>query len=95
MINDGYGLTDEYEILYLDNYEAYKCENTIYLINSDMQSTAIKNLIEKYEKEVGFNCNRIVLFGYSFTLSEIQTLKDNLKQVKNIKNINVDIITRY
>ena len=95
MINDGYGLTDEYEILYLDNYEAYKCENTIYLINSDMQSTAIKNLIEKYEKEVEFNCNRIVLFGYSFTLSEIQTLKDNLKQVKNIKNINVDIITRY
>ncbi len=95
MVKDGYGLTDKYEKLILEEYEAYKCKNTIYLINSDMSSEAIKCLIEKYENEENFECNRIVLFGYSFTLSEIQTLKDNLKQVKNIKNINVDVLTRY
>lgn len=93
MVKDGYGLTDKYEKLVLEEYEAYKCKNTIYLINPDISSEAIKCLIEKYEEN--FDCNRIVLFGYSFTLSEIQTLKDNLKQVKNIKNINVDVLTRY
>ena len=95
MVKDGYGLTDKYEKLILEGYEAYKCKNTIYLINSDMSSESIKCLIEKYENEENFECNRIVLFGYSFTLSEIQTLKDNLKQVKNIKNINIDVLTRY
>lgn len=95
MVKDGYGLTDKHEKLILKGYEAYKWKNTIYLINSDMSSESIKCLIEKYENEENFECNRIVLFGYSFTLSEIQTLKDNLKQVKNIKNINVDVLTRY
>lgn len=92
---DGYGLSDCYEIIELENYKAYKCNNTIYLINPNISDKSIKCLIEKYEKEDSFDCNRIVLFGYSFNLNEIQTLKDNLKQVKNIKNINVDLITRY
>lgn len=94
MISDGYGLSDKYEKLDLEGYEAYKCNNTIYLINPELSDKAIKCLTEKYEKE-DFDCNRIVIFGYSFTLSEIQTLKDNLKQVKNTKNITVDVITRY
>lgn len=94
MTSDGYGITDKYKQLDLAGYIAYKCKNTIYLINPEISDKSIKCLIEKYEKEE-FDCNRIVLFGYSFTLSEIQTLKDNLKQVKNIKNINVDLITRY
>lgn len=94
MVSDGYGLTDKYDELEMDGYKAYKCKNTVYLINPELSDKSIKCLIEKYEKE-NFDCNRIVLFGYSFTLSEIQTLKDNIKQVKNIKNINVDVIARY
>ena len=92
---DGYGLTDNYEKLELEDYTAYKCRNTIYLLNWNISDLFIKALIEKYEKEENFDCNRIVMFGYSFTLNEIQTLKDNLQQVKNIKGINVEVITRY
>jgi len=95
MVSDGYGLTDKYDKLDLDGYTAYQCKNTIYLITPDISDSSIKYLIEKYEKDNDFECNRIVMFGYSFNLNEIQTLKDNLKQVKNIKNINVDLITRY
>lgn len=95
MNEDGYGLTDTYEKLELDDYTTYKCQNTIYLLNSNISDLFIKALIEKYEKEENFDCNRIVMFGYSFTLNEIQTLKDNLQQVKNIKGINVEVITRY
>lgn len=95
MNEDGYGLTDVYEKLELEDYTAYKCQNTIYLLNWNISDLFIKALIEKYEKEESFDCNRIVMFGYSFTLNEIQTLKDNLQQVKNIKGINVEVITRY
>lgn len=95
MNEDGYGLTDKYEKLELEDYTAYKCQNTIYLLNWNISDLFIKALIEKYEKEENFDCNRIVMFGYSFTLNEIQTLKDNLQQVKNIKGINVEVITRY
>ena len=95
MLADGYGLTDKYNELDLDGYTAYQCKNTIYLITPDISDLSIKYLIEKYENDDTFECNRIVIFGYSFNLNEIQTLKDNLKQVKNIKNINVDFITRY
>ncbi len=95
MNEDGYGLTDIYEKLQLEDYTAYKCQNTIYLLNWNISDLFIKALIEKYEEEENFDCNRIVMFGYSFTLNEIQTLKDNLQQVKNIKGINVEVITRY
>ncbi len=95
MNEDGYGLTDTYEKLELEDYTAYKCQNTIYLLNWNISDLFIKALIEKYEKEENFDCNRIVMFGYSFTLNDIQTLKDNLQQVKNIKGINVEVITRY
>ena len=95
MNEDGYGLTDTYEKLEIEDYTAYKCQNTIYLLNSNISDLFIKALIEKYEKEENFDCNRIIMFGYSFTLNEIQTLKDNLQQVKNIKGINVEVITRY
>jgi adenine specific DNA methylase Mod len=95
MNEDGYGLTDKYEELKLDDYVAYKCQNTIYLLNWNLTDLAIKTLIEKYELEEDFDCNRVILFGYSFATSEIQMLKDNLKQVKNIKGINVELITRY
>ena len=95
MNEDGYGLTDTYEKLELEDYTAYKCQNTIYLLNWNISDMFIKALIEKYEKEENFDCNRIVMFGYSFTLNDIQTLKDNLQQVKNIKGINVEVITRY
>lgn len=95
MNEDGYGLTDKYEKLELEDYTAYKCQNTIYLLNWNISDLFIKALIEKYEKEENFDCNRIVMFGYSFTLSDIQTLKDNIQQVKNIKGINVEVITRY
>lgn len=95
MTEDGYGLTDKYEKLELEDYTVYKCQNTIYLLNWNISDLFIKALIEKYETEENFDCNRIVMFGYSFALNEIQTLKDNLQQVKNIKGINVEVITRY
>jgi len=91
---DGYGLSRSCSILKLEDYVAYGIDETIYLLNPDISNEAIKALLEKYEDDA-FICNKIVLFGYSFTMSEIQSIKDNLKQVEGIRHITLDIIVRY
>jgi adenine specific DNA methylase Mod len=91
---DGYGLTKEWTELKLREYVTYKIEGTIYLLNPDISNDAIKAFLEKYEDD-SFYCNKIVIFGYSFTMSEIQSIKDNLKQVEGIRHITLDIIVRY
>ena len=91
---DGYGLTKEWVELKLKDYTAYKIDGTIYLLNPEIPNNAIKVLLEKYEDD-SFYCNKIVMFGYSFTMSEIQSIKDNLKQVESIRHITLDIIVRY
>jgi adenine specific DNA methylase Mod len=93
-ILDGYGLTKDWAEFRIADYSAYQIEETVYLLNPDISNEAIKALLESYESEI-FNCNKIVIFGYSFTMSEIQTIKDNLKQVESIRHITLDIIVRY
>jgi len=91
---DGYGLSKEPQEIKLTEYIAYKIEETIYLIYPNISNQAVKELLEKFEDD-DFVCKRIVLFGYSFTMSEIQSIKDNLKQVEGIKHITLDIMVRY
>lgn len=91
---DGYGLSRDWKELRLADYMAYQIDGTIYLLNPDVSNKAVKALLEKYEDD-HFVCNKIVMFGYSFTMSEIQSIKDNLKQVEGIRHITLDIIVRY
>lgn len=91
---DGFGLTRTANELNLCGYIAYQIENTVYFLASLLKSEAIKCFIDKYEDDA-FICDKVVLFGYSFSMDEIQTLKDNLRQIKNIKNISLDIEVRY
>ena len=91
---DGYGLSKTWTKIDLASYEAYQMENTIYLLNPNLTNKAVKKLLEKFEDD-NFICNKVILFGYSFGMSEIQSVKDNLKQVEGIKHITLDIIVRY
>lgn len=91
---DGYGLSRDLNELKLDNYIAYKIDETVYLINPEISNNAIKHFLEQYELD-DFKCNKVVIFGYSFSMNEIQTLKDNLKQVEGIRHISLDVVVRY
>jgi len=91
---DGYGLSKTHEEIIIDNYSIFKQETTIYLINPHISDEIIKTLLEKFDDD-NFNCNKIVIFGYSFTMSEIQSIKDNFKQIEGIKHIVLDIEVRY
>lgn len=93
---DGYGLTPDYKTLDLDGYEAYYIDRHIYLINPDLSEGAVAALLDKYQTEVSFNPQNVVIYGYSFGWSELQSLKDSLQTVKDgEKNLRINFETRY
>ena len=53
-------------------------------------------LLDKYQTEAAFNPQNIVIFGYSFDWSELQSLKDSLQTVHaGEKNLRINFETRY
>lgn len=95
LVRDGYGLTTTPEKLAFADYEAYYIGKHLYLITQDLTKEAIDSILVKYETDGIFNPENIVLFGYSFTWTEIETLKTNLKRLKDIKNLHVNFDVRY
>lgn len=94
-LRDGYEFTTPIEILNCDGYNVYKCEESLYLVEPNININNIKALLEQYNKNENFTCNKLVIFGYSFRFNEIEMIKNNIKQVKNFKNIDVKVYTRY
>ena len=93
---DGYGLTADYRVLELNGYEAYYIDKHLYLINPDLSDEAVAMLLDKYQTEAAFNPQNIVIFGYSFDWSELQSLKDSLQTVHSgEKNLRINFETRY
>ena len=95
LVRDGYGLTATPEKLVFSDYEAYYIGKHLYLITQDLNKEAIDAILVKYETDGTFNPENIVLFGYSFTWTEMETLKTNLKRLKDIKNLHVNFDVRY
>lgn len=95
LVRDGYGLTATPEKLVFADYEAYYIGKHLYLIAQELSKEAIDAILVKYETDGTFNPENIVLFGYSFTWTEMETLKTNLKRLKDIKNLHVNFDVRY
>lgn len=95
LVRDGYGLTATPEKLVFADYEAYYIGKHLYLITKDLSKEAIDAILVKYETDGTFNPENVVLFGYSFTWTELETLKTNLKRLKDIKNLHINFDVRY
>jgi len=96
LVKDGYGFNANIEELKLGDYTAHYCDNHLYFLDTDFDDEAMKALYEKYDAEIPFKPENIVLFGYSFTYSQTALLKDNLKKLKAVEdNKNVNVIVRY
>jgi len=96
LVHDGYGFANEVQLVDLDGYTAYWCDNHLYLINPDLPEEAIKALITKYNTEGEFNPQNIVLFGYSFNYVEMENLKTNVKMLRDSeKNLKINLDIRY
>ena len=96
LVRDGYGLTATPEKLVLADYEAYYIGKHLYLITQDLSNNAITAITEKYETDGSFNPENVVLFGYSFTWTEMESLKTNLARLKDTeKNLRINFDIRY
>lgn len=96
LVRDGYGLTVETEQLDLSGYKGYFIDKHLYLIDTEIPNEAIEEIVVKYETDGSFNPENIVLFGYSFTWTQMEQLKVNLKRLKDTeKNLNINFDVRY
>jgi len=96
LVRDGYGLTVEPEELDLSGYKGYFIDKHLYLIDTEIPNEAIEDIVVKYETDGSFNPENIVLFGYSFTWTQMEQLKINLKRLKDTeKNLNINFDVRY
>lgn len=94
--NDGYGLTTEAEKILFAGYEAYYKDKHLYLVHPELPNEAIEELVVKYETDGNFNPENIALFGYSFTWTELESLKTNLKRLQDTeKNLRINFDVRY
>ncbi|HBK67594.1 MAG TPA: restriction endonuclease subunit M [Firmicutes bacterium] len=96
LVRDGYGLTAHVEELDLAGYKGYYIGKHLYLVDPELPNKAIEEIVVKYETDGSFNPENIVLFGYSFTWTEIEALKINLKRLKDTeKNLRINFDIRY
>ena len=97
MVRDGYGLTEEAEVLMLGDYKAYWMKNHLYFIELDEKFNAdsIVALMDKYNSEA-FSPKNIIIFGYSFGFTHREELQKNLRTLKDgNKSLSVNIEVRY
>lgn len=96
LVRDGYGFTAPVEELDFAGYKGYYIGKHLYLIDENITNEAIEALIVKYEIDGSFNPENLILFGYSFTWTQTETLQINLKRLKDTeKNLRVNFDIRY
>lgn len=97
LLQDGHQLTETYEVIDLNGYEAYKVDETLYLLNKSFSiSSNFTKLVELLEKDDDFIINKIVILGYSFNTETLLALKDNVRHLINgRKSADIQLEERY
>ena len=96
LVRDGYGFTAPVEAIDFAGYTGYYMGKHLYLINQDLSNEAITAIMEKYETDGSFNPENVVLFGYSFKWTEMESLKTNLARLRDTeKNLRINYDIRY
>ncbi len=96
LVRDGYGFTAPVNAIDFAGYTAYHMDKHLYLIHPELSDSAIAAICEKYETDGSFNPENVVLFGYSFKWTELESLKINLARLKDTeKNLRIHFDIRY
>ena len=96
LVHDGYGFSAEPKVIDLDGYKAYWMEKHVYLIEPGLSDKGISSLFDKFETEGSFNPGNVVVFGYSFSWTQLEALKNNLLKIAaNGTNKHVLLDKRY
>lgn len=92
LVTDGYGLSERTEKYTLVNYKADIIKDSLYLIDNNLKSEDVMELIKRIEN-FEIDINRIVVYAYSINFSTMHELKKNLSNLRNNKYI--ELIERY
>ena len=93
---DGYGLNPAVKAEKLANYIAYICGTHIYLLENNFDAQALMELCRRYEEDNDFaKITNIIVFGYSFSYTELQALQDNIKKFSVTRNSRINVEIRY
>lgn len=93
---DGYGLNPAVKAEKLADYTSYICGSHIYLLENGFDNNALMELCRKYEEDAAFaTITNIVVFGYSFSYTELQALQDNVKKFSVTRNSRINVEIRY
>lgn len=96
LVRDGYGLTSAALPVDFAGYKGFWKDKHLYLIEKGLTNEAVAAILEKYETDAAFNPENIILFGYSFTWSILENLKNNLLQLKDTeKNLRINFEMRF
>ena len=96
LVHDGYGFGAEPKVIDLDGYKAYWMDKHVYLIEPGLSDKGISALFDKFETEGAFNPGNVVVFGYSFSWTQLEALKNNLLKIAaNGTNKHVLLDKRY
>ena len=93
---DGYGLNPSVKVENLANYTAYICGTYIYLLENNFDNQALMELCRRYEEDEDFaKITNIIVFGYSFSYTDLQALQDNIKKFSVTRNSRINVEIRY
>lgn len=96
LVRDGYGFNAPVQSADFGGYTACYMDKHLYLIEPGLSETAIASIVARFVTDGSFNPENVVLFGYSFTWTELETLKINLARLKDTgKNLRVNFDIRY
>lgn len=96
LVRDGYGFSPRVNTIDFGGYKGYHIDKHLYLIDKGLDRSTIEAIVTKLDTDPAFNPENIVLFGYSFTWTELESLQTNLKRFKATeKNLRINFDIRY
>lgn len=98
LIRDGYHFAkaSEVEEVDLHGYTGYFIGKHLYLIEPQMPEEAVMALMDRYGTDSHFRPTHVVVFGYNFTWTELENLKNNLTHFRDTEdNLRISLDIRY
>ncbi len=96
LVRDGYGFSPKVKAIAFGAYTGYHMDKHLYLIDKGLDYSAIEAIVMKFDTDPEFNPENVVLFGYSFTWTEMESLQTNLKRLNATeKNLRINFDIRY